>query len=356
MNAATIIQSKPPFNTRLLTGVLFIALSLSSSVQLVSQDLFVQKKVAEIPTAPLIGNITSRTTQSLDGTWNALIDPTLFSLNDMGQFLERNYKPGPGELIELSIENGLTLQVPGDWNTQDPRLFFYNGKVWYKRDFFVDKKPDKRYYLYFGAINYKARIYVNGVHIASHTGGYTSFNCEVTDHLKNGENLIVIRSDNTLTSEDIPTTSTDWMNYGGITREVKLVELPKTFIENYKVQLSTGNSKNVEGWVKINGMESGNVMVEIEELKMKKSFAVKDGKAQISFNINPVFWTPSNPRLYEVKISTNDDSITDRIGFRTVEVRGSQVLLNGKPIYLKGIALHEEAIGAKGRASSYAEA
>ncbi len=356
MNAATIIQSKPSFYTRLLTGVLFIALSLSSSVQLVSQDLFVQKKVAEIPTAPLIGNITSRTTQSLDGTWNALIDPTLFSLNDMGQFLERNYKPGPGELIELSIENGLTLQVPGDWNTQDPRLFFYNGKVWYKRDFFVDKKPDKRYYLYFGAINYKARIYVNGVHIASHTGGYTSFNCEVTDHLKNGENLIVIRSDNTLTSEDIPTTSTDWMNYGGITREVKLVELPKTFIENYKVQLSTGNSKNVEGWVNINGMVSGDVMVEIEELKVKKSFAVKDGKAQISFNINPVLWTPTNPRLYEVKISTNDDSITDRIGFRTVEVRGSEVLLNGKPIYLKGIALHEEAIGAKGRASSYAEA
>ncbi|MDF9800989.1 beta-glucuronidase [Catalinimonas alkaloidigena] len=321
-----------------------------------AQDIFATQQIEDIPTAPIIANVDDRTTYSLDGTWNALIDPSVFSLNDRMHYLERNYKPQPSELVEANLEDGLTLQVPGDWNTQDDRLFFYNGKVWYKRDFYVDKQEAKRYFLYFGAINYKAQIYVNGEHVASHTGGYTSFNCEITEKLKEGDNLLVVKVNNTLTAEDIPTTSTDWMNYGGITREVKLVEVPESFIQNYKIQLAPQSDNRIEGWVALEGQGSGSLKLEIEELNISQSFPIEENRAQISVKASPELWSPERPKLYDVVLTTPEDTVRDQIGFRMLEVQGDQVLLNGNAVFLKGTSLHEEAIGAKGRASSYAEA
>jgi len=338
----------------ILTTILLLTGLGSSLAQ--AQDFFAAPEVKDIPVDPLIGNVSGRTTHSLHGTWNALIDPTIFSLNDRFQYLERNYKPGPSELVEANLEDGLTLQVPGDWNTQDPRLFFYNGKVWYKRDFFVEKQGDKRYFLHFGAINYKAQIYVNGEHVASHTGGYTSFNCEVTEQLKEGENLLVVKVNNTLTANDIPTTSTDWLNYGGITRDVNLVELPQRFIRNYKIQLASNDQDLIEGWVELEGQESGEVVLHIDELGIRQSISVQDGRAQISLPASPDLWSPERPKLYDVLLATEEDTVRDQIGFRTITVQDRQMLLNGQPIFLKGISIHEEAIGAKGRASSYEEA
>lgn len=325
-------------------------------ISLSAQDFFSAPPVEDIPVAPLIGNIEARSTQSLNGTWNALIDPSVFSLNDRMHYLERNYKPEPSELVELSIEDGLTLQVPGDWNTQDDRLFFYNGKVWYKRDFYVQKKADKRYFLHFGAINYKAQIYVNGIHVASHTGGYTSFNCEVSEQLREGDNFIVIKVNNALTNDDIPTTSTDWMNYGGITRDVNLVELPQSFIRNYKLQLAKGQNNRMEGWVEMEGTKSATVKLDIPELNISQSLTVENGRANIVIEAKPTLWSPDNPKLYEVRLSAGEETIVDQIGFRTIEVQDGQVLLNGAPVFFRGISIHEEAIGANGRASSEKEA
>ncbi|QCW99488.1 beta-glucuronidase [Aggregatimonas sangjinii] len=307
--------------------------------------------------APLIGNIEGRNVKSLNGTWNALIDPNQQNVfNDLFHYAERNHKPAPGELLELTIENGTTLKVPGDWNTQDDRLFFYNGKVWYKRDFQVAKKEDKRYFLHFGAINYKAQIYVNGKHVASHTGGFTSFNCEITDAIADGNNFVVINANNTLTNSDIPTSRTDWLNYGGITRDVNLVELPKAYIENYKIQLNPDNPKEILGWAMINGASSGDIKVMIPELKINESFPLENGKAEIRFKASPEFWSIGNPKLYDVELTYGEEVVKDLIGFRTIKIEDSQILLNGKPTMLKGISIHEEAIGADGRAHSYEHA
>ena len=95
------------------------------SQHLSAQELFAEKEVVEVPVSPLIGNIDGRSSKSLNGTWNALIDPNKINLfNDLFHYAERNHKAEPGELLELSVENGATLQVPGDWNTQDERLIF----------------------------------------------------------------------------------------------------------------------------------------------------------------------------------------------------------------------------------------
>ena len=342
------------FSTFCLKTIFYFLLCVP--VSLLAQSLFDTQEVPEVPCAPLISNIDGRTTRSLNGTWNAMIEPTVFSLNDLLHYAERNYKPRQGELVEVSIENGMTLQVPGDWNTQEERLFFYNGKVWYKRDIYIDKKPDQRYYLHFGAINYRAEIHVNGTLVATHVGGYTSFNCEVTDAIKSGENFVVIKVDNTLKSDDIPTTRTDWLNYGGITRDVNLVELPASFIETYKVQLAKGAKDKIEGWISVNGVKTGTARLQIADLGIDESLAISDGKAAFELEANPELWSPEKPKLYEVNLTFGTDEIKDQIGFRTIEVNGRTIELNGDPVFLRGISLHEEAIGAKGRASSYAEA
>ena len=186
--------------------LLFTGISITEA-----QDLFSVAPPPEKPCAPLLQNVQNRTIESLDGTWNALIDPAIFSLNDLLHFAERDYKAGPGELVEVDLDNGLTLKVPGDWNSQDDRLFFYNGKVWYKRHFYIKSKDNNRHFLHFGAVNYRSEIYVNGQLAGTHTGGYTSFNCEITDLIEDGENLLVVKVNNTLTSSDIPTTRTDWV-------------------------------------------------------------------------------------------------------------------------------------------------
>lgn len=330
---------------------------LSTHPTAFSQDLFSTPATPEIPSAPVLGNLEGRSTQSLNGTWNALIDPSVFSMNDLFHYLERNARPEPSELMEASIENGLSLQVPGDWNSQDDRLFFYTGKVWYKRDFYVKKEANKRYFLDFGGVNYKAYIYVNGTQVASHTGGYTSFNCEVTEQLKDGENLLVVKVNNTLTNSDIPTIRTDWMNYGGITRDVNLVTMPTAFIQNYKLQLAPDSQTEIAGWATVTGQSTGELTVRIPELNIQQNFAIEDGHAEIRLTPkNLQLWSLEQPKSYQVIFSTEQDEVEDKIGFRSISVKDGQIVLNGAPIFLRGISMHEEAIGAEGRAHSYQHA
>lgn len=348
-------NTKYNINSKICSLFLYLMLFISGNIA--AQDLFQKKKSDNLPIEPLIGNIEGRSTQSLNGTWNVLIDPNKQNIfNDFFRFAERNHKAVPGELMEISLEDGATLKVPGDWNTQDDRLFFYNGRVWYKRDFNLQKKTDKRYFIHFGAVNYNAQVYINGEHAGSHIGGYTSFNCEITNFVKDGDNLVVVKVDNTLTDQDIPTTRTDWMNYGGITRDVNLVELPNAYIENYKIQLNPQNNKQIVGWVKVNGVSEGKVEIKIPELKINKTFTVKNGRAEIEIKASPKFWSISNPKLYDVELAFNNENVKDQIGFRTIKMKDGQVLLNDKPIMLKGISIHEEAIGSDGRAYSYEHA
>lgn len=333
-------------------------ISMFWSVTLPAQDMFQTSDLPELACDPLIGNIEGRKTQSLNGTWNAMIDPVKdnFFASRFTDALVNNMQPAAGQLLEFNLDHGTTLKVPGDWNTQDERLFFYNGKVWYKRSFHAHKVSDKRYFLYFGAINYQAHIYVNGKQVASHRGGYTSFNCEVTEVLKEGENLVVIQVDNTLGNDDIPTTRTDWMNYGGITRDVYLAELPAGFIQNYKIQLSPGKIDQISGWAKIDGATEGTVTLRIPGLGVEASFPVTDGWAAIEIQASPQLWSPEAPILYDVELSYGEETIKDQIGFRSLAVEGGQVLLNSQPVFLKGISIHEEAIGTDGRAYSYQHA
>lgn len=308
---------------------------------------------------PLVANISGRDVSSLNGAWNYIVDVQeegyydyRMKPYDWGFF--RNAKPQkPEDLIEYDFDKSPTMQIPGDWNTQDERLFFYEGTVWFKKSFEWHPQANRRTLLYFGAVNYDAHVFVNGKKAGHHIGGFTPFNFDVTELLKDGENNVIVKVDNKRHAEDVPTQIFDWWNYGGITRDVKLVSVTPVYIENYKLQLASLEGRLLNFSVKLNKAEAGHqVTLRIPELKISKQITTgEDGSAMIAMKAKPQLWSPENPKLYKVEILLGEETLTDEIGFRTIETRGKQILLNGEPIFLKGICIHEEKPNGGGRAN-----
>ncbi len=299
---------------------------------------------------PLLPDPKSAPHVDLSGTWQAVID--VLDRGELGGMAPMATKPeAPADLGEFSFENGMTLEVPGDWNTQDPRLHFYQGAVWYKRTFEHEPAEGERAYLYFGAANYLASVFVNGKLVGVHEGGFTPFNFDVTDGLVAGENLLVVKVDNRRKEDDIPTPFTDWHNYGGLTREVLLVRVPETHVSRWELRLEGEPGEAILGFVETTA--PARVAVHIPELGIE---AERDtdasGRAEFRFEATPRRWSPDDPHLYRVAVSTGAHRIEDAIGFRTVATRGSDILLNGEPIYLRGISIHDETLDGGGRAHS----
>ena len=235
--------------------------------------------------------------------------------------------------------------MPGDWNSQDEKLLYYEGTVWYEHDFIIHPQPNKRYFLRFNAINYEAYVSLNDKKLGVHAGGFTPFEYELTNQLHDGNNFIVIKVNNARKKENVPTDNFDWWNYGGITRDVLLVEQSSTFIKDYKVQLAKNDLKTIEGYVQLDGASSSQqIEINIPEAGLHTTVTTNaNGKAVFNIPVKKLsYWSPENPKLYKVYITSNLDSVQDVIGFRTIEVKGTNILLNGKSIFLRGICLHDE--------------
>jgi beta-glucuronidase len=321
--------------------------------------LFIFFSIESFSQQTLITDIPSRKTQSLNGKWQYIIDPyeTGFrnyrwderNQNDREAYWNSDVPENKTDRKEHGYADKYSLNVPGDWNSQEEKFLYYEGTVWYKRSFDVElPEENENVFLYFGAVNYRADVYLNGKKLGMHLGGFTPFNFEIpSGALKSKDNFLVVKVDNKRFKDEIPTLNTDWWNYGGITRDVNLVFVPKNFILDYSLQLQKDNAsakdKTVEGWVKFNSPDNEEVTIEIPELKFKKKINVNGDQANFNFKLSKVqLWSPETPKLYQVIVSSKEDRIEDRIGFRTVEVQGKQILLNGKPIFLRGICIHEE--------------
>ncbi|WP_167618263.1 glycoside hydrolase family 2 protein [Maribellus sediminis] len=337
---------------KLIKKILLLSL-LNGSVVLFAQ---------EPELADLLQNIESREKISLDGNWDVIIDPLengyynhWLTPKKEGYNVNKKMK-SPSDLIEYNFDTSPQLTVPGDWNTQMEKLYYYEGTIWYKKDFSYTPEADEQVYLYFEAVNYEAMVYLNGELLGTHIGGYTPFQFDISNKIKNGNNFIVVKVDNKRKRENVPTLNQDWWNYGGITRSVHLISMPVSHIADYSVQLAKGKNDTIEGWVKVKNSAPGQtVRVTIPELNQDVTLPLENGKAAFSLEVSPTLWEPDNPKLYEVLIETGSDHLKDNIGFRTIETRGSSILLNGKNIFLKGISIHEEAPFKTGRVTSKEE-
>jgi beta-glucuronidase len=312
----------------------------------------------------LIANTDGRRTISLDGQWQTIIDPYesgfynyRYQPSDNGYF--KNAKPkSQSDLIEYDFDSSASLKVPGDWNTQLDQLFFYEGSVWYKKSFTYQRKTNTRVFVYFGAANYFADVYLNGEKVGQHEGGFTPFNFEITNGVRDGDNFLIVKVDNKRRRDAVPTLMTDWWNYGGLTREVKLIETPTTFVHDYFIQLQKGSRDRVVGWVKLSGTSRNQrVTISIPEAGVSKSFTTDaSGTAAVDFNADLKLWSLESPKLYDVTIAAETDQVRDQIGFRSIETRGTDILLNGRRIFLRGVCIHEEAPFRGGRANSREDA
>ncbi len=338
---------------KLLTSIIIVMLSLHVTAQ----------------QFPLIQNTGGRNPVSLNGTWKMIIDPLETGYYDYrympmdrlrnpgGNAFFTNQKPAnKTDRIEYDFDKDESLMVPGDWNSQKEKLLYYEGTIWYRKMFNVaDLNTDKRYFIWFGAANYRADVYLNGKKLGVHIGGFTPFNFEVTGMLKETDNFLIVKVDDKRSLSAVPTINFDWWNYGGLTRDVKLLETEGTFIEDYRVGLDEEDPNNISTTIVLNGNDKNGATVgfEIPELGLKEMVKTdEEGMATLRLSGKKVTrWSPENPKLYEVLLYHNNDTINDRIGFRTIETQGTKILLNGKEIFLKGISIHAENPLKQGRAT-----
>jgi len=303
---------------------------------------------------------------SLNGTWRVLIDPYLSGYYDFhGKLLGEKgigANRAPKSLSDHE-ENGIpdnspTLTVPGDWNTQRPDLYYYESAVWYKRQFDFQAKPGRRQFLWFGAANYHAVVFLNGKQIGEHEGGFTPFQFEVTGKLQPRGNALIVMVDASRHADAVPQTMSDWWNYGGLTRSVRVLDVPETFVEDYTLQLEKGSTARLMFSARLNGPQPAqHVTVKIPEAGVAVSLDTSaDGTGRVAFPANVTLWSPERPKLYDVSIELGSETIADRIGFRTIATSGQQILLNGKPVFIRGAAIHSEAPFRTGRVYSADEA
>ena len=318
--------------------------------------------LSALASSPTLTRADNRDGQDLSGTWHYSVDPYRdgqagFHRGAPGAG-HRRYddvdvdaltKAKPTALYEYDMDRSATAVLPQGWIGHDPSLRYYQGLMWYTRRFdAAPLKPGQRAFLRFEAVNYTAQVFLNGKAVGEHEGGFTPFSLEVTDALRASNNQLTVGVDSTPRADGVPPPVTDWETYGGITRPMRLVITPGTFIDEAWVRLTKDGK--ITATVKLDGAKAAGqtVHVRIAELGLDVS-----GRTDAQGVLNAsgpapkrlARWSPETPKLYDVVVQTDEDRLTDRVGFRTIETRGSEILLNGKPIFLRGISVHEEEFG-----------
>jgi beta-glucuronidase len=295
---------------------------------------------------------------SLDGLWRFHIDPYDASRRRVA------FDPRYFDLLNVADDEALgspnadfpagawqIIRVPGCWNEELPELTNYEGCVLYVREF-DGPAPGASYFLHVGAANYECTLWLNGAFLGRHEGGFTPFCVEVTPHLRT-RNVLIIVVDNRREESRLPAMQYDWQNYGGIFRSVRLVGVPASHIKRTFLRLIPDSGfRRLRLDVETSAPEGEGLTLSVPELQVKERVAVgRDGRATLEFTAEPRLWSPEEPYLYDIEVALESgDCLEDRVGFREVRVDGRELLLNGQPVFLRGVCAHEEFPG-RGRAA-----
>jgi len=296
-------------------------------------------------------HVASRRRISLDGEWGLEIDP--YDVGAGKRIWECRRESPEGRPEDFDVDSFRKVRIPGDWNRAYSDLTHYEGVAWYHRE--VERPAGwagRRAFIYFEAVNYRATVYWNGEELGSHEGGFTPFQFEVTGKLKL-KNRLVVRVDSTRRADGVPSRKYDWFNYGGITRSVWLVLAPRSLVLDFRVktEIRKGKASAVVEFETEGAKRNARARVVLPQLGIEvpcKLDAQGNASARVDLE-GANLWTLKKPRLYRVEVACDGDRISDDIGFRTIECRGEKVLLNGEPVFLRGVCLHEEAPRVAGR-------
>ncbi|MEC5145729.1 glycoside hydrolase family 2 TIM barrel-domain containing protein [Chitinophaga sp. 212800010-3] len=292
------------------------------------------------------------------------------SLNSEWMFTADPVKVGEKERwhdTSFQVNNFDKVKVPHCFST-DPRYFFYTGTAWYFRQFEAAVSGDNHVFLKFDAVFYKSKIWLNGILIGTHEGGYTPFEFDIT-HVLKSRNTLAVQVDNSWDTTTIPGAKTEvpysnasqrqvypWINYGGITRPVHIITRPPVYISNSKI-LATPDLSKGTAQVSVKALV-GNSSATTATSTVGVSIYRNGAKASIRFkpqqvkvepgSVVPVeltatlpasevaLWSPDAPALYTAAVTAGKDTVETKFGIRKVEISGTRLLLNGEPIKMGG--------------------
>ena len=297
----------------------------------------------------------SRSVLDLSGIWD-------FRLDNGAGFAEKWY--------EKPLPDALKMPVPASYNDLKEDVDFRDhcGYVFYQKRFSFPKNLFKhqRIVLRCEAVTHFARVYLNGIEIGNHLGGFLPFEFEIGKELRT-DNLLTIAVDNRIDYHTLPVGNLedvwgsrgknkkkkkanypnfDFFNYCGITRPVKLLVMPESYIDDItlvpEVELTGDGKGNAIIRYSIDTCgEDDCCLVEILD-REGKCVGSSEGKSGEIHLENATLWQPLKPWLYRVKVRFGKDVYELPYGIRTVEVRGTEFLINGKAFYFKGYGKHED--------------
>ena len=291
----------------------------------------------------------SRRVVSMDGMWKFCLDEK---------------SAGENEKWQEGIPGKEMIPVPASFQDfyTEKDIREYAGDFWYEKDMFVPGEwSGKQVLLRFGAATHRAVVFVNGTKVAEHEGGFLPFCADVTEVVRyNAYNKVVVKVNNELTVTNIPCGQTvtlptgkkmckpyfDFFNYSGLQRSVWLTALPKESVFDIEtVNELCGSDARVSYTVKTTGDHPVTVELLDEEGQKVASCEGKEGVLEVK---DAHLWKVRDAYLYQMVVRIMDkDEILDEyiqeIGIRTVEVKGTSILLNGEPVYLRGFGKHEDS-------------
>ncbi len=287
-----------------------------------------------------------RNVMMLDGIWQFCADPD---------------KQGESAGWQNGLPQSTDIAVPGSWNDQVEGMHNYLGLAWYETDVYVPAAwRNERIFLRFNSANYMAQVWVNGIAVGQHEGGHLPFAFEVNSYLKIGQkNHIAVTVENELSPTRVPNgnvpgqmrsfpaSNYDFFPYSGLQRSVMLYTLPRTSLQD--VTITTG-FEGTEGTIKVAVEKQGNasrgtvIVTDREGRQLKANLTFTGNQANVEIKIPDVhLWSCEDPYLYDVDILLGKtDAYHTHTGVRTIAKNDKSLLLNGKPIRLRGFGMHED--------------
>lgn len=276
----------------------------------------------------------------LNGTWN------------FGTDLYENGKIEKWYANTHDYANWETLEVPGNWDIEN-EYAYYIGTAWYQKSVDIHKGEDKHFFLQCESIYNDSEIYINGAYVGENHAGFLPFEFHINEFLKEGTNNITIRVNNSFKRGAL------W-NWGGIRRPIRIqVTTPIRLERHHITAVPEIKKKRAETWVDLKLKNHGS---EQKKLEVIHTLAHKDsiiGKESRNIVLGPssekkivlvneirkaFFWHFNHPHLYHSKVEIMEDGKTiftssQNFGIRSIEVKGSDLLLNGETIKPVGLNL-----------------
>jgi len=262
-----------------------------------------------------------------------------------------------------------SINVPHTWNIG--RLHDYLGVAWYFRRFEMPPhSADTQFEMHLGATFYNARVWLNGVELGSHEGGFTAYSFDVTPHLRD-VNVLTVRIDNRPGIATIPgfgergdpQARYDWWTYGGIVRDVWLTASGPAWVRRQSIRtsqsaagavihdrifLESALAHRTPVTVRITALDSDNRVAATDTRTISLDSGATDMTASLEL-AHPKLWSIDHPNLYRMVVELSDrtherlDESSDTFGVRTVEIRDRHLLINGERVRLTGLARHEDS-------------